>query len=155
MRGSRAEVALSAGVLALGVGAAAVTATLPSEGGYAGIGPNFMPGLVSAGLVVLGAWLLYEALSGGWRHVDRKDDFFKRSPFLWVSAGLFAHMALIGWAGFVIAGAVLFVFVARGFGSKRFLRDLAFGVALALVIYLFFTQVLNVNLPAGWMPFKP
>jgi putative tricarboxylic transport membrane protein len=55
----------------------------------------------------------------------------------------------------VIAGAVLFVFVARGFGSRRFLRDLAIGVALALAVYLFFSQLLNVNLPAGWMPFKP
>ena len=155
MRGSRAEVALSAGALALGAGAAAVTATLPSEGGYAGIGPNFMPGLVSAALIVIGAWLLYEALSGGWRRRGEQEGVFQRAPFLWVSAGLFAHMALIGLAGFVIAGAVLFVFVARGFGSQRFLRDLAIGVALALVIYLFFTQVLNVNLPAGWMPFKP
>jgi len=155
VRGSRAEVALSAGALALGAGAAAVTATLPSEGGYAGIGPNFMPGLVSAALIVIGAWLLYEALSGGWRSRAEQEKVFQRAPFLWVSAGLFAHMALIGLAGFVIAGAVLFVFVARGFGSQRFLRDLAFGVALALVIYLFFTQVLNVNLPAGWMPFKP
>jgi putative tricarboxylic transport membrane protein len=64
-------------------------------------------------------------------------------------------MALISLAGFVIAGAVLFVFVARGFGSGRFLRDLAIGVALSLAVYLFFSQVLNVNLPAGWMLFKP
>jgi putative tricarboxylic transport membrane protein len=151
----KAETALSAGVLALGLGAAAITATLPSEGGYAGIGPNFMPGLVSAGLVALGAWLLYEALSGGWRNTSPHEGIFQKRPFLWVSAGLFAHMALIGWAGFVLAAAVLFVFVARGFGSHRFLRDLAIGVALALAIFLFFTQVLNVNLPAGWMPFTP
>lgn len=155
MRGSRAEIALSVGVLALGAGAAAVTSTLPSEGGYAGIGPNFTPGLVAAALNVIGAWLLYEALTGGWRSRGEQKEIFRRAPFLWVTAGLFAHMALIGWAGFVIAGAVLFVFVARGFGSKRFLRDLAIGVALALVIFLFFTQVLNVNLPAGWTPFKP
>jgi len=155
VRGSRAEVALSAGALALGAGAAAVTATLPSEGGYAGIGPNFMPGLVSAALIVVGAWLLYEALSGGWRSRVEQKDILQRPPFLWVSAGLFAHMALVGWAGFVIAGAVLFVCVARGFGSRRFLRDLAIAVALALAIFLFFTQVLNVNLPAGWMPFRP
>jgi putative tricarboxylic transport membrane protein len=145
-------VALSAGALALGAGAAAVTASLPSEGGYAGIGPNFMPGLVAAGLIGIGAWLLYEALSGGWRSREEQRAVFQRGPFLWVSAGLFAHMALISLAGFVIAGAVLFVFVARGFGSKRFLRDLATGVALSLVIYLFFTQVLNVNLPAVWTP---
>ena len=151
----RAELWLSAGVLALGCGAAAVTATLPSEGGYAGIGPNFMPGLVSFGLIVLGCWLLFEALGGGWRNASPHEGVFQRSPFLWVSAGLFAHMALIAWAGFVLAAAVLFVFVARGFGSHRFLRDLAIGVALALAIFLFFTQVLNVNLPAGWTPFTP
>ena len=46
MRRSGAEIALSVGVLALGIGVAAVTATLPSEGGYAGIGPNFAPAVV-------------------------------------------------------------------------------------------------------------
>ena len=154
MRAPSAEVALSAGVLVLGLGAAGVTAALPSEGGYAGIGPNFMPALVSAGLVVLGTWLLYEALSGGWRQRLEEERRFNGRAFGWVSAGLFAHMTLIGWAGFVIAGSVLFVFVARGFGSHRFLRDLAAGVALALAVYLFFTQALNVSLPAGWMPFR-
>jgi putative tricarboxylic transport membrane protein len=154
VRAPRAEVALSAGVLVLGLGAAGVTAALPSEGGYAGIGPNFMPALVSTGLVVLGIWLLYEALTGGWRRRIEEERRFSRGAFAWVSAGLFAHMALIGWAGFVIAGSVLFVFVARGFGSHRFLRDLAAGVALALIVYLFFTQALNVSLPAGWTPFR-
>ncbi|MDQ5849548.1 MAG: tripartite tricarboxylate transporter TctB family protein, partial [Pseudomonadota bacterium] len=64
---SKAEVALSLGVLALGAGAAAVTATLSSEGGYAGIGPNFIPAVVTAGLLLIGAWLSIEAFSGGWR----------------------------------------------------------------------------------------
>jgi putative tricarboxylic transport membrane protein len=151
----RGEIALSAGVLALGIGAAAVTATLPGEGGYAGIGPNFMPALVSAGLVAVGFWLLYEAITGGWRRRVEEHRRFNRSAFGWVSAGLFLHMALIGWAGFVIAGTALFVFVARGFGSHRFLRDLAVGVALSLAVYIFFTQLLNVNLPAGWMLSRP
>ena len=149
---SNAEVALSAGVLGLGIAAAAVTATLPSEGGYARIGPNFVPALVSAGLILLGAWLLREALAGGWRHAPAHAQSFQPAPFLWISAGLFAHMALIAWAVFVVAGTVLFLLVARGFGSRRLLRDLAIGSALALAVFLFFTQVLNVALPAGWMP---
>jgi putative tricarboxylic transport membrane protein len=149
---SRAEIALSAGVLALGVGAAAVTATLSSEGGYAGIGPNFMPGVVSAGLVAVGAWLMYEALSGGWRSRADHPGVFQASAFLWVTAGLLAHMMLIGWAGFVLAGMVLFVLVARGFASRRLLRDIAVGFVLSAAVYFFFTEVLNVSLPAGWMP---
>ena len=68
-----------------------------------------------------------------------------------MSAGLFAHMALIGWAGFVIAGSVLFACVARGFGSRRIVRDLAIALVLSVAIYLFFVKLLNVNLPAGWL----
>jgi putative tricarboxylic transport membrane protein len=151
MRRSPAEIALSLGVLALGVGVAAVTATLPSEGGYAGIGPNFIPAVVAAAIILLGLWLGYEALTGGWRDVAEHDAVFEASPFLWISAGLFAHMALIGWAGFVIAGTVLFVCVARGFGSRRLVRDVVIALALSVGIYLFFVKLLNVNLPAGWL----
>ena len=157
MRRSAAEIALSLGVLALGLGVAGVTATLPSEGGYAGIGPNFIPGVVGAGIVVLGLWLSVEAFTGGWRGAapddarERGEHAFHGAAFGWISAGLFAHMALIGWAGFVIAGVVLFGCVARGFGSTRIARDLALGLALSVGIYLFFVKLLNVNLPAGWL----
>jgi putative tricarboxylic transport membrane protein len=148
---SRAEAALSLGVLALGAGAAAVTATLPGEGGYAGIGPNFIPAVVSAGLLLIGAWLTFEAFSGGWRHCGEHSGGFAAGPFLWVSAGLFAHMLLIGTAGFVIAGTVLFAGVARGFASKKPIRDFLIGAALSLGVFLFFVKLLNVNLPAGWL----
>ena len=148
---SRAEIALSLGVVALGVGVAAVTAQLPSEGGYAGIGPNFIPAVVAAGIILLGVWLSFEAFTGGWRKRVDEEEPFQPSPFLWVSGGLFAHMALIGWAGFVIAGTVLFLCVARGFGSRRPIRDFLIAAALSVGIFLFFVKLLNVNLPAGWL----
>ena len=148
---SPAEIALSLGVVALGLGVAGVTATLPSEGGYAGIGPNFIPAVVAGGIIALGVWLAAEAFTGGWRKAPAHAEAFQKNPFLWVSAGLFGHMALIGWAGFVVAGTVLFAGVARGFGSRRIARDLAIGLVLALGIYLFFVKLLNVGLPAGWL----
>jgi putative tricarboxylic transport membrane protein len=151
MRRSGAEIALSIGVLALGIGMAAVTVTLPSEGGYAGIGPNFIPAVVAAGIILLGVWLGYEAFFGGWRNRAEQTEVFEAHPFVWISAGLFAHMALIGWAGFVIAGTVLFACVARGFGSRRWIRDLSIGIVLALAVFVFFVKLLNVNLPAGWL----
>ena len=146
-----AEIALSLGVVALGLGVAGVTATLPSEGGYAGIGPNFIPAVVAAGIIALGVWLAAEAFTGGWRKAPEHEEVFQKNPFLWVSAGLFAHMALIGWAGFVVAGTVLFACVARGFGSRRLARDLAIALVITLGIYLFFVKLLNVGLPAGWL----
>jgi len=155
VRRSGAEIALSLGVLALGAGVAVGTALLPAEGGYARIGPNFIPAVVAFGLIVAGAFLLYEALTGGWRNMpaaaERTEHALHWGAFAWISAGLIAHMALIQWAGFVVAGAVLFACVARGFGSGRALRDAAVGLALALGVFLFFVRVLNVSLPGGWL----
>jgi len=153
----RAELVLSLGVLALGVFAAVVAFNLPEAGGYARIGPNFMPKVVAGGLVVMGLWLLAEVATGGWRDaVDddpaaRGDHAFYLPAFAWVSAGLAAQMALIRDAGFVVAAAALFCGVARGFGSTRPLRDAAIGFLLGLAVYLFFVRVLSVSLPGGWL----
>lgn len=157
MRRSAAEIALSLGVLAIGVGVAVGTAMLPSEGGYARIGPNFMPGVVGTGMILLGVWLAFEAFSGGWRNAppddpqERGEHAFQAASFAWISAGLFAHMALIGTGGFVIAGAALFAGVARGFGSTRVARDVAIGLVLSLGVFFFFVKLLNAGLPAGWL----
>ena len=53
-----------------------------------------------------------------------------------ISAGIVLHMIVIGWAGFIIAGTLLFVLVARGFGSRRPVRDAIIAVVLAIVVYL-------------------
>ena len=155
--GSRAELIIALGVLLLGIGATIVAWRLPETSGYARIGPNVVPKIISAGLILLGIWLLAEVFTGGFRArvpddpAERGDHAFVGSAFAWVSAGLIAQMALIQLAGFVIAAAVLFALVARGLGSARLLRDLAIGLGLGLLVFLFFVRFLNVNLPAGWL----
>ena len=157
MRAPRAaEVALSLGVLALGLGVAGVTATLAVRGRLRRHRAEFHARRWSPpASSLLGVWLAVEAFTGGWRDGaddrERSEHAFNAAAFCWVTAGLFAHMALIAWAGFVIAGTVLFACVARGFGSRRLARDLAIGLVLALGVYLFFVKLLNVNLPAGWL----
>ena len=157
MKASAAEVALSLGVLSLGVATAVTTASLSGEGGYANIGPNFMPAVVALGLIACGLWLLFEVFTGGWRErpsddpAERGDHAFHAPGFLWITAALGAHMALIGTAGFVIAGIALFTGVARGFGSVRWARDVAIGALISLLVFFFFVHFLNVNLPAGWL----
>jgi putative tricarboxylic transport membrane protein len=154
---SGAEVALSLGVLALGVLAAVVAFRLPEASGYARVGPNFMPKVVAAGLIVLGLWLLAELATGGWRDrvlddpAERGEHAFHGGAFLWVTAGLAAQMVLIRHAGFVLAAGVLFACVARGFGSARPARDAAAGLVLGVAVFLFFVRFLNVSLPAGWL----
>jgi putative tricarboxylic transport membrane protein len=156
-RGALVDIILSLGVIAVGVAAASIALNLPSAGGYSRIGPNVMPVVVSLCLILLGAVLLYECATGGWRArtpddpAERGEHAFLPSAFAWVSAGLFAQMALINTAGFVLAAAALFACVARGFGSDRWLRDSAIGLLLGLGVFLFFVRFLNVNLPAGWL----
>ena len=154
---SGVELGISLGMLALGIGAAVIAFALPEAGGYARVGPNFMPKIVSGGLIVLGVWLLAEVFTGGWRDavpedpVARGEHRFSRAAFAWVSAGLFLQMLLIHSAGFVVAATVLFACVARGFGSRRIGRDLAVGLVLGLLVFLFFVRFLNVGLPGGWL----
>src|SRR5688572_2918245 len=92
--GARAELVLSAGVLALGAFALYTALRLPSAGGYSGIGPNAIPIAVASGLALLGVWLLIEAFTGGWRArtsddaIERGEHAFHASAFAWVTAGL-------------------------------------------------------------------
>jgi len=156
-RGALAELALSIAVLALGIVVAVVAAGLPGSRSYSAIGANFMPIVVGAGLILLGIWLLAEHFTGGWRArepddpAERGEHPFEVGAFAWVSGGLFAQMALIHTAGFVLAAAALFACIARGFGSRRLLRDAAIGLLLGLAVFVFFVHLLNVNLPAGWL----
>jgi putative tricarboxylic transport membrane protein len=157
MRGALVDRLISVAVLVLGIAVSVITARLPSAGGYARIGPNFMPTVVGIGLIVVGIWLLVESFAGGWRNrapddpAERGEHAFHLPGFAWVTAGLVAQMALINTAGFVIAATALFACVARGFGNTRWVRNLAYGFTIGLAIFLFFVKLLNVNLPAGWL----
>jgi putative tricarboxylic transport membrane protein len=154
-RRSWTEIALSVAVLAAGIAVFAIGMSLSGNQGYALVGPDMMPIVVGMGLAVLGGWLLVQALRGGWVNPEpddpeaRGDHAFIGSAFLWVLAGLAAQMVLMHTAGFIVAAGVLFLCVARGFGSPRPVRDLVIGLVLGLAVFLFFVGFLNVNLPAG------
>src|SRR5262250_935567 len=91
MKAKPAELIISLAVVVLGVAVAVGTTRLSGGRGYARIGPNAAPAVVAGGLIVLGLWLLYEALSGGWRNAIsdsaevRGEHGFLTSAFIWVS----------------------------------------------------------------------
>jgi putative tricarboxylic transport membrane protein len=67
-----------------------------------------------------------------------------------VTLGLVGFTALLGPAGFVLAGTVLFACVTSAFGSRRWMRDAVVGLALCATVYLLFVRGLGVALPAGF-----
>ena len=64
---------VAAGVLLLGLGLAAGAVSIPSAAGYGGVGPNFLPWLVSVALMVCGAFMVWEARTGGFKAMDKPD----------------------------------------------------------------------------------
>ena len=66
-----------------------------------------------------------------------------------IGVGIALNLALAERAGFVIASAVLFWFVARAFDERRPARDAIFAVAVSVGAYLLFARLLQLSLPAG------
>ena len=148
------ELAIALGLVALGSFVIYETQNIAETQGYAQIGPRLFPYLIGVGLTLCGAVLGWEALSGGWRHVplDEAHEAPDWMAFGVISAGVILHMVVIGWAGFIIASTLLFVLIARGFGSRKPVRDAIIAVVLAVVVFFLFTKGLGLNLPKG--PFE-
>jgi putative tricarboxylic transport membrane protein len=120
------------------------------QGGYAGLSPRFLPTLVTIGLAICGLLLLIQSDSIQASSDEAETAIFQADRFRRLAllmGGLLAHLVLISWIGFVLASALLMAIVSRAYGSKKLLRDGLIGLAVALPIWLLFTQVLGLNIP--------
>ncbi len=148
MPGRRAGIAFALGILALAAVVAIEAARIP-QSAYAVVGPRVFPFAVAALLGLLGLLLLIQALAGHLRPADFAGEPVDRQAAGWVGLGLFANVALVQSLGFVLASSLLFLCVARGFGSRRPLRDLAIGLLLATLVFLGFSRLLGVRFGGG------
>jgi Tripartite tricarboxylate transporter TctB family len=148
-RAAIGEAVIGAGVLALAAVMLWQTLAIPVSPIYAQVGPTVVPIITALVLGMLGVLLLIAAWQGGWQPEEEKASTPDRVALAWVAAGLVLNVLLIGWAGFTIASVILFVCVARGFGSKAIVRDAAIGAAFALVAYFGFAQTLGINIGSG------
>ena len=146
------ELLVSLAFLALGSYVVYGTTDIAETQGYSQIGPRLFPYIIGIGMTLCGAALGWQALNGGWRNVPMDVEEHQapdRSAVVIISLGIVLHMTLIGWAGFILASTLMFVLIARGFGSQRAMRDLLVGAALTTAAFLIFTLGLGLRLPAG------
>ena len=167
MAGARGpQTAVALGVLATGALLAFGALSIPSDAGYAGVGPNFLPWLVAVLLMLCGGFLVWEAHSGGFRQMGDLDgaEHGHWPGFVWVSAGILANAALITTLGFILSCALCFVLAVRGFKSaegrldmsaRAWITDALIGMAIAAPVFWMFTQALSISLPGltttGWL----
>jgi putative tricarboxylic transport membrane protein len=165
-RRSLTQALVGAGVIAIALAMAWGAVSIPSQSGYAGVGPNFLPWVVVVALLLCGAWLVWQAWSGGFRDMDEPSGAAQGDwrAIAWVSAGILANAALITTIGFVLSCALCFVLAVRGLrgsegkpegGMRQTGVDAAIGLALSAPVYWMFTKLLNINLPGltgtGWI----
>ncbi|MBC8129770.1 MAG: tripartite tricarboxylate transporter TctB family protein [Rhizobiaceae bacterium] len=143
-RPDRAAMAIGVGLGVLAAIVAFNTAGL-SGGAYSRIGPAAFPYAIAAFLTVLSIATIVTALRGGFPERDHD----QRTPILWIVGGLAAQLLLLSSAGFSIATGLLFAATAKGFGKGPLWLTVPLGIVLSFFVWLIFTQLLNLSLPAG------
>jgi putative tricarboxylic transport membrane protein len=174
MSASRSQTLIGGGTVLLALLLAAGASQIHGEAGYAGVGPAFLPWLVSAALAVCGVLLMIGSLRPGDpaaperppQDAPASDSAAAAADWrsmAWISAGLLLNAALISRLGFVLSCALLFALAARGFrrsmgqpaGLRLLGRDALIGLALSAPVYWLFTKGLGLTLPGltktGWL----
>ena len=154
------------GVLLTGLALAFGAISISSTAGYSGVGPNFLPWLVSVVLTICGVFIIWEARSGGFRDLATPSgaDAAYWPGFIWVSAGLLLNAALITTIGFIFSCALCYLLAVQGLrraggqpsGALRtWALDLVTGLLIAAPVYWMFTKFLAISLPGltstGWI----
>ena len=162
----RRQLLLGLGTLAIAAAMAVGAWFIPSTAGYQGVGPNFLPWLVSAVLATCGALLCWHATHGGYRDVEAPSGAERGDwkAFAWVSAGALEIAALITTIGFVLSCAIGFMLAVRGLrgaegkpagGVKQTLIDALVGLAISAPVFWLFRKLLGLTLPglsaSGWI----
>lgn len=150
----RAELGLAALLLAIGVFLLVETQRIAVPVNANAVGPRFFPTVVGAVLVVVSLWLAVDVLRGGRGEMEAAEDVDVSRSSDWrtlalLSAVFLGHAFLLEPLGFPVTAALLFFGVAAALGSRRWARDAAIAVVLAVLVFVVFARGLGVGLPAG------
>ncbi len=153
-------------VLLLGLGLGGGALGISSEAGYGGVGPNFFPWVSAVALTICGAWIIWEARSGGFREMDEPSGAARGywPGFIWVSIGLLANAALITNIGFILSCTLCYLLAVQGLRrasgqdcntARVWITDAVTGVLISAPVFWMFTKFLAINLPGitstGWL----
>lgn len=121
------------------------TRSMKVTAAYARVGPTTFPYVIAAGLAVLAVGTALSAWRGGFPAREPE----RLGPILWIVGGLVLQLLLLKPAGFSIATGLLFAFTARGFGRGPLWLTIPIGIVFALVVWVIFSRLLMLSLPAG------
>lgn len=113
-----------------------------------GIGPGGFPRFVSIFMLILGVCMTVSVLKDGMPkpefHIDTKTLF----PLLASIALCILYACVVSTLGFVICTPILLFAMMLLYGSRKYLQCIVISIAATLVIWLLFTKVFMIFLPA-------
>jgi len=150
---SPAQIILAAVLVLAGAGLL-WTALVAADGDFSLQGPRLAPVVVSAAWVLIAGF--YLAMQFRPQPMPAEDEETEEKPGwlapVGVAAALVGFAVALEYAGFVVSAALFIVVVSRILGSRSLIRDVIVAVVLPTAVYLAFTRLLDIFLPAGVLP---
>jgi putative tricarboxylic transport membrane protein len=146
---------LSLGIIAIGAIWLVGALSLQQTAQYAAIGPGMFVTAIGVALIFLGVLLTFQIARGEEFAPQDAEDAMANAPadtaaFLTAVAAAALPLLTMRQLGFPITATLCFTLVARAFGSRRVLLDLAIGAVLSIAAYFSFAA-LGVTL-GGFFP---
>jgi putative tricarboxylic transport membrane protein len=116
------------------------------------VSPRTFPYVVATLLMISSIGVALEVLRGraGVPEGTAPGDEFQRADFKTMAIIVFAiglHVFLLEKTGYIISAALSFWGVAYAFGAKKIIKTGLISFIFAIIIYLSFTQLLDIQLP--------
>jgi putative tricarboxylic transport membrane protein len=123
-----------------------------------GVGAGFMPKVVGVMLIALSLALIVQVARGRLGEADESEGDVDVRRTRWVPvavcvAAVLVFIAAVEPLGYIIVSSIVFWLTAWAVGARHIVRTAIIAVALSLVVYLSFTRLLDIPLPAGILGF--
>jgi len=123
-----------------------------------GVGAGFVPKVVGVLLIGLSLALMVQVARGKLGEADESEGDVDVRQTRWVPlavcvAAVGVFIAAVEPLGYIIVSSIVFWLTAWALGARHIVRTAVIAVALSLVVYLAFTRLLDIPLPAGILGF--
>jgi putative tricarboxylic transport membrane protein len=152
------EWAVSAALLAIGIVVLLDGLHQAASRSASGVGAGFMPKVVGVAIIALSAALMVQIARGRLGEPDEAEGDVDVRRTRWVPlavcvAAVLVFIVGVEPLGYVIVSSIVFWLTAWAVGARHVLRSALIAVVLSLVVYLAFTRLLDIALPAGVLGF--
>jgi len=111
--------------------------------------PTLIPWGVAACLLVAAGVQLIRALTGRALMLEERLTGANRRRVIFAVLLTGGYAALVSYSGFLLTTFLYLALFSLAAGERRWIRLIAFAVAVPVAIYLIFATILNVPLPPG------